>query len=213
MTLVIDHVVLAVHDLEDAGERLLRDHGLLSVPGGRHARWGTANRVVPLGDDYIELIAVVDPDQATGTVFGRTMLELAADSDRWYAICLASDDVDAIARRLGLAVEPGARTRPDGAELRWRGAGLEAPERDPWLPFFITWDTSPELHPGRTPADHPSGADGIAWLELGGDPRRLSDWLGDADLPIRVLDGEPGLRAVGLRTAGGTELVLRQPSA
>ncbi|MEO8422291.1 MAG: VOC family protein [Actinomycetota bacterium] len=209
MTLVIDHVVLAVHDLEDAGERLLRDHGLVSVPGGRHARWGTANRVVPLGDDYIELIGVVDPDQATGTVFGRTMLELPADGDRWFAICLASDDVDAIARRLELAVEPGSRTRPDGAELRWRGAGLESPERDPWLPFFITWDTPPELHPGRTSADHPSGADGIAWLELGGDQSRLSDWLGDADLPIRVVDGGPGLRAVSLRTAGGVELILR----
>jgi hypothetical protein len=210
MTLVVDHVVLAVRDLDEAGERLLRDHGLVSVPGGRHARWGTANRVVPLGDDYIELIGVVDRDQANETVLGRTMLDhLTADGDHWYAICLASDDVDAIARRLGLAVEPGARTRPDGAELRWRGAGLEAPERDPWLPFFITWDTPPELHPGRTPADHPSGADGIAWLELGGDPSRLSDWLGDADLPIRVVDGEPGLRAVGLRTVGGTELVLR----
>ena len=209
MTLVIDHVVLAVRDLDTAGERLLHDHGLVSIPGGRHARWGTANRVVPLGDDYIELIGVVDPDQAAGTVFGRRLLDLTTDGDRWYAICLSSDDVDGIARRLGLTIEPGARTRPDGAELRWRGAGLESPERDPWLPFFITWDTPPELHPGRAPADHPSGADGIAWLELGGDPARLSDWLGGVDLPIRVADGEPGLQAVGLRTSGGGELVVR----
>ena len=207
--LVIDHVVLGVQDLDVAGDRLLSEHGLASVAGGRHANWGTANRIVPLGADYLELIAVVDPEQAAGTALGREMTELTADGDHWYAICLASDDVDAIARRLGLAVEPGARTRPDGAELRWRGAGLEAPERDPWLPFFITWDTPPELHPGRTFADHPSGATGIAWLELGGDPSRLSDWLGDADLPIRVVEGELGLRAVGLRTVGGIELVLR----
>ena len=209
ISLVIDHVVMAVRDLDDAGDRLLRDHGLASAPGGRHARWGTANRVVPLGDDYIELIGVVDREQAAGTVFGRTMMDLTADGDRWYAICLASDDVDAIAHRLGLAIEPGARTRPDGAELRWRGAGLEAPERDPWLPFFITWDTSPELHPGRTPVEHPSGAAGIAWLELGGDEARLREWLGGAELPIRVVDGEPGLRAVGLRGSSGAEVVLR----
>jgi hypothetical protein len=207
--LTIDHVVLAVADLDATGDRLLEDHGLVSFPGGRHARWGTANRVVPLGEDYIELIGVVDREQAAGTVFGRSMLDLTTDGDHWCAICLASDDVDSIARRLGLPVEPGARTRPDGAELRWRGAGLEAPARDPWLPFFITWDTPPELHPGRTPADHPSGANGIAWLELGGDPARLADWLGDTELPIRVVDGEPGLRAVGLKTSRGAELVLR----
>lgn len=207
--LAIDHVVLAVADLDVAGDRLLADHGLVSFPGGRHARWGTANRVVPLGDDYIELIGVVDREQAAGTMFGRTMMELTTDGDRWCAICLASDDVDAIARRLALAIEPGARKRPDGAELRWRGAGLESPARDPWLPFFITWDTPPELHPGRTFAVHPSGATGIAWLELGGDPARLFDWLGGADLPIRVVDGEPGLQAVGLRTSGGAAFVLR----
>ncbi len=209
MSLVIDHVVMAVRDLDDAGGRLLRDHGLASVPGGRHARWGTANRIVPLGTDYIELIGVVDREQAAGTVFGRTMMDLTADGDRWYAICLASDDVDVIARRLGLAIEPGARTRPDGAELRWRGAGLEAPERDPWLPFFITWDSSTELHPGRTPIQQPSGANGIAWLELGGDEVRLREWLGGAELPIRVVDGEPGLRAVGLREPSGAKVVLR----
>jgi len=65
---VIDHVVMAVRDLDDAGDRLLRDHGLASVPGGRHARWGTANRIVPLGEDYIELIGVVDGEQAARTV-------------------------------------------------------------------------------------------------------------------------------------------------
>ena len=209
ISLVIDHVVMAVRDLDDAGDRLLRDHGLASVPGGRHARWGTANRIVPLGEDYIELIGVVDGEQAAVTAFGRTMMELTEEGDRWYAICLATDDIDAIARRLGLAIEPGARTRPDGAELRWRGAGLEAPERDPWLPFFITWDTPREQHPGRTPVQHPSDATGIAWLELGGDEVRLREWLGGAELPIHVVPGESGLHAVGLREASGAEVVLR----
>ena len=63
--------------------------------------------------------------------------------------------------------------------------------------------------PGRTAVEHPSGATGIAWLELGGDEARLREWLGGAELPIRVVDGEPGLRAVGLRGPSGAEVVLR----
>jgi hypothetical protein len=206
--LVIDHVVLAVRDLDEAGERLLRDHGLMSIPGGRHANWGTANRIVPLGDDYLELIAVVDQEQAAGTALGREMTELTADGDRWFSICLASDDVNLIAVRLALPVDPGARTRPDGAEVRWRGAGVDAPTRPRWLPFFITWESAPELHPGRTPIEHPSGANGIDWVEVGGDPERLSVWLGGADLPIRVVDEEPGVRRVALSTTDGAGLVL-----
>lgn len=206
--LVIDHVVLAVRDLDVAGERLLSDHGLASVPGGRHARWGTANRIVPLGADYLELIAVVDPQQASSSALGRALTELTADGDRWFSICLASDDVDPIAARLALPVEPGARTRADGTEVRWRGAGVDAPTRLHWLPFFITWESEPDLHPGRTPIEHPSGANGIDWIEVGGDPERLSAWLGGADLPIRVVDEEPEVRRVALRTADGAGLIV-----
>jgi hypothetical protein len=204
--LAIDHVVLGVRDLDVAGERLFEAHGLASVPGGRHAHWGTANRIVPLGDDYLELIAVVDADQAATTAFGRAMTELTADGDRWFSICLASDDVDPIAARLELPVSQGARTRPDGVEVRWRGAGVEAPTRPLWLPFFITWETAAELHPARTPIEHPSGANGIDWVEVGGDRERLATWLGGADLPIRVVDAEPEVRRVALTTVGGASL-------
>lgn len=206
--LAIDHVVLGVRDLDVAGDRLLEDHGLASTAGGRHANWGTANRLVPLGDDYLELIAVVDAEQASRTALGRAITELTADGDRWFSICLASDDVDPIAERLGLPVSPGARTRPDGVEVRWRGAGVDAPSRPLWLPFFITWETGPDLHPGRTPIEHPSGANGIGWVEVGGDPERLATWLGAAELPIRVVDAEPEVRRVALTTAGGATLIL-----
>jgi hypothetical protein len=198
---------MAVRDLDDAGDRLLRDHGLASVPGGRHARWGTANRIVPLGDDYIELIGVVDREQAAGTVFGRTMMDLTADGDRWYAICLASDDVDAIAHRLGLAIEPGARTRPDDDELRWRGAGLEAPERDPWLRSSsrgiphrnCTRPTPSSIRAGR-PASR-----GSSWGRRG-----LDCASGSGSRATHPRRGRrAGLRAVGLRGSSGAEVVLR----
>jgi catechol 2,3-dioxygenase-like lactoylglutathione lyase family enzyme len=204
----IDHVVLAVRDLEASAERLRDEHGLLFVAGGRHPRWGTANMIAPLGNDYIELLGVVDEDVGSHTVLGTKLAELSADGDHWFSVCLADDDIDATAARLGLAVQPGARTRPDGTEVRWRSAGIEDRGEDLWLPFFISWDVPPELHPGAAPADHRPPVEGIAWAEVGGDERRLDAWLGGIGAPIRVVAGEPALRSVGLRLRDGGELVL-----
>jgi len=203
----IDHVVYAVRDLDEAALRWADAYGLGSVPGGHHPRWGTANRIVPLGDDYLELLAVVDPD--ADSALARTLRGLTSDGDRWFSICVADDEIEAAAARLGLAVEPGARTRPDGAEVRWRGAGIEDPARPPWLPFFIAWDGPRELHPARMEVPpHPSGAAGIGSVEVGGDVETLRAWLGDDDLPIEVVSDEPGVRAVHLMTAGGEPLVV-----
>jgi catechol 2,3-dioxygenase-like lactoylglutathione lyase family enzyme len=205
----IDHVVLAVRDLEASAERLWEELGLRFVPGGRHARWGTANMIAPLGDDYVELLSVVDEDVGRGTILGRTLMELSADGDRWFSVCVATEEIEAVAERLGLTVEPGGRTRPDGTEVRWRGAGIEERGDDLWLPFFIEWDVAPDLHPGAAPAQHRVDATRIAWVEVGGDEEGLRGWLGDQTVPIRVVEGaDPGVQAVGLAVRGGPELVL-----
>jgi hypothetical protein len=208
MTYRIDHAVFAVHDLDAAAARWAASYGLASSPGGRHPRWGTANRIVPLGPDYLELISVVEPDVAAGTVLGRTLLNLTAGGDRWFSLCLADDDLEGTAARLGLEVEPGSRTTPDGDEVRWRGAGIDAPQREPWLPFFIAWDVVPERHPGRAVVDHRVDVLGIASAEIAGDPEHMRAWLGGEDVPIRVVAGEPALRSVSLRLAAGGELVV-----
>jgi hypothetical protein len=209
----IDHVVLAVRDLEASSERLWDEHGLRFVAGGRHPRWGTANMIAPLGSDYVELLAVVDEAVGSETVLGRTLLELSSAGDRWFSACLADDDVEATAARLGLTMQPGSRTRPDGQEVRWRGAGIEERGEDLWLPFFISWDVPPELHPGAGRAEHRVDPRGIDWVEVGGDEERLRDWLGGADAPIRVVGGDRRVHAVGVGLRGGGEIVLRYPSA
>jgi hypothetical protein len=216
LVLTIDHAVLAVADLDEAGERLFRDLGLASVPGGRHPGWGTANRIVPLGDTYIELMAVVDVDVARSTELGRTVLDLSADgNDRWFALALADTDIDATARRLSLDVEEGSRVRTDGSVVRWRAAGIEDEARAGWLPFFISWRIPAELHPGRTPVEHRVEPGGVASVEIAGDPVRLRAWLdeGGDELPIDVVDGEPGLRALKVALAGGSDLTLRPAPA
>ena len=166
--------------------------------------------IAPLGSDYVELLGVVEAEVRSKTVLGTKLIELSADGDRWFSVCLADDDIDATAARLGLTVQPGARTRPDGTEVRWRGAGIEDRGEDLWLPFFISWDVPAELHPGAAPAEHRVDADGIAWAEVGGDEARLRDWLGGADAPIRVVDdGDRGVRAIGISLDDGSEIVVR----
>jgi hypothetical protein len=206
----IDHVVLAVRDLDVSAERLWDVHGLRFVAGGRHPRWGTANMIAPLGNNYVELLGVVDEDVGSKTMLGKKLMELSADGDHWFSVCLTDDDIDATAARLGLPVQPGARTRPDGMEVWWRSAGIEDRGDDLWLPFFISWNVPPELHPGAAPAEHGVDAEGIAWAEVGGDEARLRDWLGGADAPIRVVDdADRRVRAVGISLHDGSEIVVR----
>ena len=199
----LDHVVYAVRDLDEAAVRFREAFGLDSTEGGRHERWGTANRIVPLGDQYLELVAAVDGSMAAQTAFGKGVLERAAGGGGWFTIAVVADDLEGVASRLGLDVVPGSRTRPDGEVVRWRMAGLDDPRREPWMPFFLTWDVPQGSHPGRARAGHGVRALGIAWVEVGGDVERLRSWVGSDELPIRVTDGEPGIHRVTLATPDG----------
>jgi hypothetical protein len=165
--------------------------------------------VIPLGDDYVELLSVVDHAVGASTRLGRTLIDLSAAGDRWFSVCLADQAIDATAARLGLDVVPGSRTRPDGVVVSWRGAGIEASARPNWLPFFIRWDVPPELHPGRAQVEHTAPVTGIARVDVIGDPATMDRWLDGADVPIRVRPGEPAeVDAVALSTAEGGEIHL-----
>jgi Glyoxalase-like domain len=203
----LDHVVYAVPDLDEAAVRFRERFGLDSTEGGRHERWGTANRIVPLGDQYLELVAAVDAPAAAETAFGRGVLERAARGGGWFTIAVVANDLEDVASRLGLEVGSGSRTRPDGQTVRWLMAGLDDPRREPWMPFFLTWGVGQDRHPGRARAGHGVRATGIAWVEVGGDAERLHAWLGGDELPIRVGDGEPGIHKVAISIADG-DLVI-----
>jgi hypothetical protein len=193
VSLRIDHVLYALGDLEAGAARLEEDHGLESIAGGEHPKWGTANRVVQLGPDYLELIGVVDAAAAAESGFGRIVRD-AGDGLLGWAV--ATDDLDAVADRLGLEIERGTRYRPDGVRLGWRLAGIaEALKSGGFLPFFIQWEGPAELHPGGDS----SGEAGIAYVELTGDAEQLRDWLGGAELPVRVREGAGAIVAAGIR--------------
>jgi Glyoxalase-like domain len=206
----MDHVIYAVDDLDAAGATLFDREGLASVPGGRHEGWGTHNRIVPLGDTYLELIAVADVDEAEASDFGRAVRRALTEDHALVGWVVATDDIDAAAKRLDLEVEEKSRETADGSTLRWRVAGIERAMETGALPFFVQWDVPPARHPGAADARHEADVEGIAWVEVCADDRdALREWLGDDhDLPIRITEGGPGLASAAIATGGG-EIVLR----
>ncbi len=167
MLLGIDHVVIACADPDAAAGELERELGLRASGGGRHQRLGTFNRLVWLGDSYLELIGVADAGLAIGSWIGAPTVRALEGGGGLATFAIASDALVADLERLrehGSLLEgplPGERVRTDGRVVRWRLAlpprlGPDAP------PFLIEHDGaaaewSPAERAERAAAVHPAG--------------------------------------------------------
>ena len=110
--LAIDHVLIPVDDLVAAGAIVKAGYGLTSIEGGRHPGWGTANRVVPLGDAYIELVAVIDRNAAALSTFGRWILGATPGQPLGWAVRTRA--IAEVGQRLGLSNHGGVSN-----DTRW----------------------------------------------------------------------------------------------
>ena len=199
--LEIDHVILVVPDLDGGGRQLRSEFGLDSIPGGRHAGHGTGNRIVPLGDTYLELMAVVDPTEAIESPMGQWAAMHTTTDLTPAAVCLRTDDIEPIAAVVGEVPESMSRTRPDGSILAWKLAGLTGMLGQENLPFFIEWLGDPQDHPGATQVDHAADVVGITEVTIGS-PGALSSTVADVE-GITVASGSGVVRAV-IATSNGS---------
>jgi Glyoxalase-like domain len=148
-------VLLPVADLEEGAGRLRERYGLQAIAGGRHAGVGTANMIVPLGRQYVELITVADPLEASRSRLGRAVRRALAEGRTLMAWALRTRDLDALRAKLLAAgwdlpaVSEGLRGRLDGQVLRWRTQDTSRGEEATALPFVIEWDSPQGLHPGE----------------------------------------------------------------
>jgi catechol 2,3-dioxygenase-like lactoylglutathione lyase family enzyme len=195
----IDHVVLAVADLDAAVDRY-RALGFDVEPGGRHEGFGTRNAIVPLERTYLELLTIEDERRvaASGSL-GTTLLELLRRTDAALAgFVVVAPSLDGARAALAddpelLGPIPFQRGDPHREVLRWR---LLIPGGTPWRrpwPMFIEWE-------GGSPHDrrgdgvrHANGARGLVELALEvDDVTATRDWyrrrLAFQREPI-VLDG------------------------
>lgn len=160
----IDHVVIAVADLERAiagfGEL-----GFTVVRGGRHPGLGTHNALIAFADGaYFELIA----------------FQVQTSPHPWFAavrkgggladFCMQTDNLDgdvAAFKRAGARIgEPFAmeRQRPDGYTVKWVLSVTQAPDTGA-VPFLIR-DVTPRDERVPRQREHPNGAAGIRTLTI-----------------------------------------------
>jgi catechol 2,3-dioxygenase-like lactoylglutathione lyase family enzyme len=161
----LDHVVIAVHDL-DAAVASYRSLGFTVQPGGRHPGRTSHNALIVFADGaYIELIAWVAPAPQE-----RWWQVLQAHGEGYVDFALLPRDTAAAleaARGRGLHTLTGplegGRVRPDGAQLQWRTARHETPD----LPFLCGDVTPRALRvPEGAVRQHANGALGVAELAL-----------------------------------------------
>jgi Glyoxalase-like domain len=140
----IDHLVIAVPDLDAAAHELEQRVGLTVTGGGRHEGAGTANRIAFLADGaYLELIAVEDREAALRTPVGAAAVsQLDARGPGLATFALLDDHLETTVAELQAngssigAVQPGSRRRPDGELVEWAIAAPESVGAD-GLPFLI----------------------------------------------------------------------------
>jgi hypothetical protein len=206
----LDHLSYAAgpDGLASTAARLGEALGREFVDGGVHPRFGTSNMTLPLaGNTYLEVVGALDHPASDKAPFGQAVKARSALGGGWLGWVVAVSDLAPVEARLGRGAVPGNRHRPDGTELRWRQIGVNGTIADPQLPFFVQWESEPDLHPS-------CGGDGLlslAGIEIAGDPQRVSEWLGETvESPLEDVKvewvaphGTPGILAAQVQTPDG----------
>jgi hypothetical protein len=107
----LDHIVHAVHDLDQA-LRLYQRLGFCVGARNRHPpSWGTENHIVQLRGFFIELLAIADPS------------EIAPHGPRWFSFGAFNRDFLGKREGLSMLVLESADAQADAAEFRAAGIG------------------------------------------------------------------------------------------
>ncbi|MFH1271348.1 MAG: VOC family protein [Pseudomonadota bacterium] len=201
-----DHLVFAAHDLDGAAAWLEQRLGVALSAGGRHARMGTHNRLLGLGDNfYLELIAI-DP---TAPPPGRPRwfaLDRLPAQDRPRLIHWAARSND-IARDAAASSEDLGEILPmERGDYCWR---ISVPSDghlpgDGLVPTLIQWDVP--FHPAQRLPDA-----GCRLMKLEGfhpQPARIRTALASLGLGSRLdvhacAAAEPAQLVAYLRTPSG----------
>ncbi len=168
MPVGIDHIVIAVNNLDDT----IADYtaaGFTVTPGGEHKGGASANVLVTFQDGaYFELIAF--KGEGGGAPGWRSTLVDAGEGLVDFAF--RTNDLDAeveVLKGNGIDVQgpyPGGRFRPDGQRIDWRNIRLEH-EGASKLPFYCFDETPRPLRvPDGEASIHANGVTGVAGLTI-----------------------------------------------
>jgi catechol 2,3-dioxygenase-like lactoylglutathione lyase family enzyme len=145
MLTAIDHIIIGVNNLDMAATQFSQKLGLAVSGGGTHPTGGTANRIIVIGDTYLELIAIHNPTEAQQSMLGRLAIH-----EGYLNFVLASNDIKAdstamINRSIPiLGPTLGSLRAADGRTRGWFRTNIERPDLAQRYPFIIQHDSSGE---------------------------------------------------------------------
>jgi hypothetical protein len=149
---LLDHIVIAVPDLEAAKERFYSQTGIVPADGGSHTRGGTCNALVAFSDgQYLEFIAP-DPLHKRAGSQGERFAALPGPVVLHWAVSSRNlTQLAEAAETNGLTTSgiiPMQRTTPAGLKLEWQLCSVAGHKQGGVMPFFIDWLDSE--HPSKT---------------------------------------------------------------
>lgn len=194
MLTALDHLVIAVRDLEAATATYTTLLGRAPSWRGTHPAAGTANTLFRLDRTYAELLSPVGP----GPLGDAVRAHLERDGDGPFALAFATVDAAACAatlRERGLAVpvptDGGGRERSTGAERHWRTVFLPTEQTRGVLLFAIEHRSPPEALPLVPAADPGASIHGVDHVVI---------MTPDADAACALYRDQLGLRLALDRT-------------
>lgn len=208
----VDHLIFASgpEGLEATAEQLGDALGATFINGGVHPRFGTRNKLLPLtAQRYLEVVEVLDHPAADKAVYGQAVRDRMALGGGWMGWVLSVDDISRYEQRLERQSVPGSRHFPDGRLLEWRQIGIKGLMADPQLPYFLMWESEPELRPSAL-----EGQISLKALQIAGHEERVADWIGSefdeqldgVELQFTSEFAQPGLLAAVFEVPGRGEV-------
>jgi hypothetical protein len=223
----LDHVVILCSDL-DAAARTYARLGFTLAPLMHHP-FGTANRMVMFGQNFLELVGVARPDALSGP--GTLIADrLSTNGPGAYGLALVAQEIEddvGVLRARGLelgAIGRGGRTvpLPDGTrgEARFSTAMIATPPELEWLLLFLAQQHVPEVVWVPAWQRHDNGARAMRGMTLCvPEPKRVASFMSAlfgeeaatqegeklvARTPLGVLEvtrGNSGIRSVSIDVA------------
>jgi len=200
----IDHIVLAVPDLEETTKEFKDKYNLDLVYGGKHESFGTHNALLNLGNGcYLEVLA---PDQNNTTFDGPRWM--GADLSHQPVICrwaLKSNNLikdqeslQKINPAYGNIIE-GSRQKTDGSTLQWQMIKPLAFPLVDIAPFMVDW-TASDSHPTDS---LPSSCHLVSIEFAHAEAEKMMTLFKDLDLEETIKVGEQQQINIRLQTDSG----------
>lgn len=147
----IDHIIVAINNLDSGVNQIKRLTGIEPVYGGSHPDSNTSNALFSVGEHtYIEILA---PRSGLDTI-----QEYFKQFDQLTPIgwAVSAKEIEMAVKNIQVAgikssvIQPGSRVTPSGDTLRWKIFTIDG-QSESTMPFLINWSSS-AIHPAQSSA-------------------------------------------------------------